>query len=96
MKTLVLILAQLAASGSDAYFTDRNMHQRQFVEYDPIAKPFTHSRPAFIAASSFGCGVEIVMPRLLHKRNPRLSLLMSGTGIAASGFGAITSADRTR
>ena len=39
MKTLLLIALQLAANGADAYYTNRNLHQQNFVEHNVIAQP---------------------------------------------------------
>jgi hypothetical protein len=91
MKSLLLVLAQLAASGSDAYFTDRNMHDKIFKEYDPIAKPFLVNRPSLVASCSLETAAEILMPRILRKHHSKLSNALSLASVSGHTFGAIES-----
>ena len=57
MKTILLIALELAASGSDAYFTHRNLTTFPFREHNPIMQPFVRNTPSMVitfAASSGG------------------------------------------
>jgi hypothetical protein len=46
---VVLAVVQLAATGADAYFTNRNMQRNHGEELDPIERPFVHN-PATLTA----------------------------------------------
>lgn len=77
MKTLVLILLQLAATGADAYYTDRGMGRNPLThvnrETNPIARPFVQTRADRIAYFSVTAGIKIAVPRLIHKKHPKLA-----------------------
>jgi hypothetical protein len=46
---VLLAVVQLAATGADAYFTNRNMQRNHGEELDPIERPFVHN-PATLTA----------------------------------------------
>lgn len=90
MKTVLLIVLQLGASGSDAYFTNRDMG-RHFHENDPIARPFISSRMGAAAYFSATAAAQILIPRMFHKHKA-ISTELSLAGIADNSLGAAYSA----
>ena len=64
-------VAQFAAHGADAFFTYRNMHSHNFVEHDPLARPFVHNDGILIAGSAVGLFGELFIERTLRKTGHR-------------------------
>lgn len=64
-------MAQFAAHGADAFFTYQDKHSQNFVERDPMARPFVHNDAIFIAGSAVGLFSELVIERELRKRGHR-------------------------
>ena len=93
MKTALLIALQLAASGSDAYFTHRNAARPHFCETNPIARPFMKSTPAMVAFFGAGAAVNIAIPHLLRRHHHEaLARTAALAGIADNTQAAIYSA----
>lgn len=69
MKRKLLVLAlHLAATGTDAYFTNRNQHARYRTETDPIARPFvSRGQPMLITYFSAAFGIETAVEWELHR-----------------------------
>lgn len=97
MKTF-LILLQLAASGTDAQLTDRNVFGgRPYHELNPIARPFFHSRAGMVTYFSLETGVKLGVPALLrHCGHRKVATGIQVWGIGDSAFGAAYSAARYR
>jgi len=92
MKTFLLIVLQLAASGSDAYFTHKQLASRG-VEFDPIARPFVRTTTGQVAYFGSTAAISIAVPYELRKhRHERLADLASIAAIADSATGAAQSA----
>jgi hypothetical protein len=98
MKTsLLLILLQLAASGNDAYWTDRNMHTPHFHEDNPTSALFVHNRPSLIAYVSISAAGRIALTHVLRKHHHnRLATALAVTSIADNVYGGVTSAANSR
>lgn len=94
MKTILLLVAlQLAASGSDAYLTDRNQRRTVHHEDDPLAQPFMRSTAGRVAFFSAGAGAQIAFPLYLqHKGHNRLALAAALGGVVDNASGAVVSA----
>lgn len=93
MKTALLIILQLAASGSDAYFTNRNAHGPGFYELNPIARPFVRSQRTLAAYFATGAAVKIAVPIMLRKHHhQRLADAIAIAGIADNAGAATFSA----
>lgn len=93
MKTFLLIMLQLGASGADAYFTNRNQQGPHAYELNPIARPFLKTTPSRVLYFSSGAALKITVPVLLRKRHhDRLALTFSLAGIADNGAAAAYSA----
>jgi hypothetical protein len=89
VKTFLLIALQLAASGSDAYFTHRNQSMPRHYENNPVAAPFVHSTRGQVAFFASGAAARIVVPTLLRKHwHPRLADAFAIEGIAENAAGA--------
>jgi hypothetical protein len=92
MKTILLVALQLAASGSDAYFTHRNELTPKFREHNPLVAPFvgsTHGQVIFFGA---GAALKVGGAHLLRRHHPRLADSLAVAGIADNAFGAAFSA----
>jgi hypothetical protein len=93
VRTFLLIALQLATSGSDAYFTNRDAEKPHFYELNPIAQPFVRTRTSRIAYFSAGAAAKIVIPAILRKRHhERLATAFSLAGIADNTAAAAFSA----
>jgi hypothetical protein len=92
MKTALLVIMQLAASGSDAYFNRRNLGTRDWRERDPIARPFVQSDKGIVIYFSATAGLKITAAHLLKKHHHKLSDFASVYGIIDNSEGAIFSA----
>lgn len=93
MKTIFLIVAQLVASGSDAYITNCNAHGPQFSERNPIARPFVRSQSSLAAYFAGGAAVKIAVPIMLRRRHhQRLADAIAIAGIADNAGAATFSA----
>ena len=92
MKTALLIALQLAASGSDAYFTHRAINPR-YHEHNPIARPFVKTTAWQVSYFSAGAAIKITIPILLRKRHhPKLADTLAIAGIADNAVAAAYSA----
>lgn len=93
MKSALLIILQLAATGSDAYFTNRNAQMRGFQEHNPISRPFmgsTSFRVSYFSAEAAG---KVAVPILLRKKHhEHMALAFSAAAIADNAEGATYSA----
>ncbi len=96
MKTqLLLIVLQLVASGSDAYYTNFNLHRPGGYEHNPVVRPFVGSTESLVPYFSVMAGVHIGVPILLRRHHhKRLARLIELEGIADNSEGAIWSATR--
>lgn len=91
MKTFLIVL-QLMATGSDAYFTRRNADHVGFFELDPIVRPFTKSNAGTVAFFGTEAGLAIYLPHLLRKHgHNKLANELAIAGIANSSVGTTIS-----
>jgi hypothetical protein len=89
MKTALMIIFQLAASGTDAYYTNRGAERPYFVEHNVIIRPFIKSTPSRVAFFSAGAAGKIVVPILLRKRHrERFADALALAGIVDNAEGA--------
>lgn len=89
---IFLIILQLAATGSDAYFTRRDAGHAYFHELDPIVRPFAKSNAGTIAFFGTEAGLAIYLPHLLRKHgHNKLANELAIAGIANSSVGATIS-----
>jgi hypothetical protein len=86
--TLLLDVVQLAATGADAYATDRNRQTFGFHEFNPVARPFVRNRPTLIAYFSIQAAVKIVAVHWLRPRHRRLAITVRAYSIADNAAGA--------
>lgn len=92
MKSALLIILQLASSGADAYFTQRNFGH-DFRENDPIARPFVRNTKDLAISSAAFAGAKIYLPHLLRQHgHSKAALTMELSGIALNTAGAVSSA----
>jgi hypothetical protein len=89
----LLTAAQLAASGMDAYFTDKNAHHRYFSEENLLMRPFvTHGRPLLITTFAVDASLPIGVGYWLEKKkHKKLAVCVRVIGIAANTWGAVYS-----
>lgn len=88
-----IVVAQLAAHGADAFFTYRDMHSYNFVEHDPLARPFVHNDAIFIAGSAIGLFGELFIEKTLRKRGHRqIADALALVSISGHTWGATYSA----
>jgi hypothetical protein len=92
MKTALFILLQLAASGADAYYTNRNAMTPLFREHNPIARPFMGTRASRIDYFSITAAGKIAVFTLLRKRHSRTADGIAVAGISDNAFAAAFSA----
>jgi F420-0:gamma-glutamyl ligase-like protein len=93
LSTILLIVLQLAASGSDAFFTRRNATRPYFHELNPVARPFVSSEIGTVGYFAGGAAVQISIPFLLRKHgHRRLAETLALTGIADNAVSATYSA----
>jgi hypothetical protein len=92
---LFAIILQLAASGADAWRTDHNLQSvnrptaTQGREFNPIAAPFTDSRPKLIAYFSVTTSAKLIIPWQLRRHHHRkLATVAEILGIADSAGAA--------
>lgn len=90
MKTALLIVLQLAASGSDAYFTHRNLEHGR--EDNPIVRPFVGNTSKQVIYFSSMAAMKIVIPHLVRKKHSRMADVMAVAGIADNTEAAAWSA----
>jgi hypothetical protein len=90
MKTALLIVLQLAASGSDAYFTNRGAQSGGiFREHNPFARPFVHSTKGCVVFFSSEALAGILVPHELRKHHhAKLAMAYSLGSIASNVEGA--------
>jgi hypothetical protein len=95
-----IVILRLAASGSDAYYTNRNLHlnlhETGFQEHNPLMRPFVHNTTdlSLSFAASNG-GLTFAEYRLL-KRHIKLSNAVAAIDFAGHVWGATTSAEGDR
>jgi hypothetical protein len=92
MKTALFILLQLAASGADAYYTNRNAMTPLFREHNPIARPFMGTRESLIDYFSITAAGKIAAFILLRKKHARFADGVAIAGISDNAAAAIFSA----
>ena len=93
MKTALLIIMQLAASGSDAYYTHRCMQFPVHSEKNPIARQFVGSTSGQVFYFSAGAALKIVGAYWLRKHHhQKWADVAAVTGVADSAGGALYSA----
>jgi hypothetical protein len=93
MKTALLIILQIAATGSDSYFTRRNAERPFSREYNPIARPFVHSNAGEVFFGATTVGTRLSIAHLLRKHgHGRLGDAEIMEGIAESTEGTIYTA----
>jgi hypothetical protein len=93
-ENALLIAADAAAKSSDMFFTMRNAGRYDFIEHDPLARPFvTHGRA--VAGLSQGAlfSSDVFMSYQLHKHgHPRLAKAVFIFGSSLNTTGAVISA----
>jgi hypothetical protein len=99
MKHFVwVVILQLAASGADAYYTNRNLHRHLheagFQEQDPLARPFVHNTTDLSLSCAASSGAFAFAEYRLLKRHNKLSKTAAAIYFAGHVFGAATSAER--
>ena len=93
MKSAILIVLQLAAAGSDAYFTHRNQSMPRHYENNPIAAPFIGSTHGQVIYFSAWAGGRIILERILVRHHhPKWAKAVAIEAIADNGLGAAWSA----
>jgi hypothetical protein len=91
-RTVLMIVLQLAASGTDAYYTNKNLENRGG-ENNPLVQPFMGSRPDRIAYFSVSTGIKIGLPLVLRrKHHNKLARLAEVLSISDNAIGALESA----
>lgn len=97
-KTLLILALHLAANGTDAYLTHRNMIGIQPHEVNPIARPFvTRGTPMLVAFFSTATGVELLGTYELNKHgHPRAALLWEAGNTGSHIWGSVVSASGFR
>lgn len=93
--TILLIVLQLAATGADAYYTNRNWESAGHPhEINPIARPFVSTRGGRIAYFSATAALKIALPLELRKHgHPKLATVAAVLGIADNAEAAAVSAN---
>ena len=89
----MLVTADAAAKSADMFFTMRNAGRYDFVEHDPLARPFvTHGRA--LAGISQGAlfSTDLFLSHELHRHgHPRLARAVLFCGSAMNTMGAVVS-----
>lgn len=93
-KHLLLLALQLASGVADFHYTNRNAHTPNFIEHDPIARPFvTHSTAERAAYFAVTVGGAIATAELLdHFGHAKPALALRAAQIADNGLCATYSA----
>jgi len=92
MKTLLILLA-LAANGTDAYYTNRNINNRGFMERDPIARPFTRNTAWCAASNGVNIGAVLYAAHKLRRHGQdRWADALLAADISGHTYGAAESA----
>jgi hypothetical protein len=92
MKPIIFIVLQLAASGSDAYFTNRNAMLSRFREHNPISRPFMANEETRIGYFSIDAALKITIPMIVRRKHPHLARGIAIGEILDNAQGAIFSA----
>ena len=85
MRTLIILL-QLAACGSDDFYTHRNI-AAHLSELNPIAKPFVFSTRGQVAYFAGTAGIKILIPVALRRYHHRKLAWASAGGMIADNAG---------
>jgi hypothetical protein len=90
----LLIAADATAKSFDMVFTMRNFGRYEFVEHDPLARPFvTHGRTLAGFSEGVLFSADVLLSHQLHKHgHPRLAKAMLVFGSTLNASGAVTSA----
>lgn len=94
MKKKLLILAlHLAANGTDAYLTHRNMGGPHPYELNPMARPFvTHGTGTLVSFFSSATVMELLGTYELSKHgHPRLAAAWEAGNLGSHAWGVVTS-----
>lgn len=93
---LLVIILQLASSGGDAYFTNRNM-QMGAREMNPTVRPFVQSQNSRIVFFGVSAAFKIAVPIELRRHgHSKLATAAEILGIVDSAQGAAVSAHNGR
>jgi hypothetical protein len=94
MKTFTLyVILQLASTGNDAYWTQRNSQSPYFHEQNPIARKFVGSTAGCVTYFSASAAGHILAVQLLRKHHHnKLATFVEIEGIADHGASGIYSA----
>lgn len=93
---LLVIILQLASTGGDAYFTNRNM-QMGAREMNPSVRPFVQSQASRIFFFSASAAFKIAVPiELRRHRHNKIATAAEILGIVDSAQGAAISAHNAR
>lgn len=88
LATWLLIAAQIAAGGTDAYQTHRAMQGPAPTEFDPVARPFVRRTATLVPYFSATTALHIALPLVVLKRHRRLQRLAQIEGIVDNGAAA--------
>lgn len=79
----VLVMLQLAASGTDAYYTNRNMQLKGATEHTTYARPFvTRGTAGVVTFFALDAGIKLEVAHLLRRKTKPLV----GNGFAVVGI----------
>jgi hypothetical protein len=86
---VLLAVVQLAATGADAYFTNRNMQRNHGEELDPIERPFVHN-PATLTALFATEAAGTIYSSYWLRQHDHAKMADAGTAslIASHAYGA--------
>jgi|SRR5271165_7405614 len=86
---VLLAVVQLAASGADAYYTNRNMQRNHGVELDPLERPFVHNPASLTALFATEAAGTIYSAYWLRKHDHAKMADAGAAGLIAShAYGA--------
>lgn len=92
MKTVLLIILQLAAQGGDAWSTARMMNSinyrtYHFTENDPLAVPFVYNTRSLVITNAIAAPLSVLAPLKLRKHHRRMAELIQWSQIAGNSAG---------
>jgi hypothetical protein len=89
---VLLAVVQLAASGADAYYTNRNMQRNHGEELDPIERPFVHNPVTLTALFATEAAGTIYSSYWLRKHDHgKMADAGAASLIASHTYGAVYS-----
>lgn len=96
-KHLLAVVLQLAASGADAYYTDRALHRPGWREHNPVTRTLVHDRGTLAAYFSVTAAGHVALPYWLRRRgHGKLAGWAGVEGIADNAEGAAYTATHAK